>query len=178
MRTKWWPCFTILLLMIGGNGGAADLAGVDIHGFISQGFLWSDENNYLERAGPGGRIPVPGNHRRFRGVGFSGGPGFRGVLWERFLSVHGLAGNGDLLLRPLSVKEDKGGERFEAMGQPDFRAWQKDLALTARFDVNQNWLLKLEGHVMDGTADLFVSDNPDGFDQDWFLFAAKVTFSF
>lgn len=27
--------------------GAVDLAGVDVHGFVSQGFLWSGDNNYF-----------------------------------------------------------------------------------------------------------------------------------
>ena len=31
---------------------------------------------------------------------------------------------------------------------------RNDLAITFRYDVNQNWLFKLEGHFMQGTADL------------------------
>jgi hypothetical protein len=75
-------------------------------------------------------------------------------------------------------KDDKDGDRFTAIGQPDFRAWQKDFALTARFDFNEYWLLKIEGHKMDGGGDLFLLDNPDGFEEDWYLFAVKVTFNF
>jgi hypothetical protein len=33
-------------------------------------------------------------------------------------------------------------------------SWQHDLAGTLRFDINQHWLLKLEGHYMKGTAGL------------------------
>ncbi|QTA83546.1 porin domain-containing protein [Desulfonema limicola] len=75
-------------------------------------------------------------------------------------------------------KNDKDGDRFKTIGQPDFRAWQKDFALTARFDFNEYWLLKLEGHKMDGAGDLFILDNPDRLEEDWYLFAAKMTFNF
>ncbi len=61
---------------------------------------------------------------------------------------------------------------------PDHSAWSKDTALTTRFDINPNWTLKLEGHSIDGTALLFQADNPEGTDKGWFLFAAKMTFSF
>ena len=36
---------------------------------------------------------------------------------------------------------------------------QRDLALTFRFDLNQHWLLKLEGHWLNGTAALDKSLN-------------------
>jgi hypothetical protein len=32
--------------------------------------------------------------------------------------------------------------------------YQNDVAVTARYDINKHWLVKLEGHLMDGTADL------------------------
>lgn len=75
-------------------------------------------------------------------------------------------------------KNDKNGNRFITNGQPGFRAWQKDFALTTRFDFNEYWIFKLEGHVINGTGDLFLLDNPDGFKEDWYLFTAKITFSF
>ncbi|MDM8539221.1 hypothetical protein QUF70_20900, partial [Desulfobacterales bacterium HSG17] len=75
-------------------------------------------------------------------------------------------------------KDDKNGDRFIQIGQPDFRAWQKDFALCARFDFNEYWLLKLEGHVINGVGDLFLMSNPEGFEENWYLFAAKVTFDF
>ncbi|GBC63157.1 hypothetical protein DENIS_4150 [Desulfonema ishimotonii] len=40
------------------------------------------------------------------------------------------------------------------------------------------WNVKLEGHVMDGAAQLLYQDNPDGMDDNWLLFAAKVSFTF
>ena len=74
-------------------------------------------------------------------------------------------------------RDDRGGDSYLLWGE-DFQAWQKDLALSLRFDINEYWLLKLEGHLMDGAATLLASDNPDGYEQHDFLFAAKVTFNF
>lgn len=58
--------------------------------------------------------------------------------------------------------------------------FQRDVAITTRYDLNAHWLLKLEGHVIHGTAAL---DNPalnNGTDrallpQTWGLFLAKTT---
>jgi hypothetical protein len=76
-------------------------------------------------------------------------------------------------------KDDKDGNIFLQRGDKDFQAWQKDFAVTTRFDINSYWLLKLEAHAIDGAASsLLKADNTDGFDRRYFLFAAKVTFSF
>lgn len=58
-------------------------------------------------------------------------------------------------------------------------AYQHDLALTFRYDINANWLLKLEAHAMRGTADLDPSLN-DGMPRssltkDWALALIKTT---
>lgn len=60
------------------------------------------------------------------------------------------------------------------------RSWLKDGCLSTRFDINSNWLFKLEGHLMNGTAILLEADNPEGFglNPHWFLFSAKITFHF
>jgi len=58
---------------------------------------------------------------------------------------------------------------------------QKDLALSARFDVNQSWLVKAEVHFMGGAGLLSEVDNPDGsenYESRWTLFAIKTTFNF
>lgn len=69
--------------------------------------------------------------------------------------------------------------RDGADSTPDFAAWQKDVALTARFDVTDNWTLKAEGHFISGTGDLDGSINPDGItEESWNLFAVKSTFNF
>ena len=57
--------------------------------------------------------------------------------------------------------------------------YQNDLALTFRFDLTTHWLLKLEGHYMNGTLDLAPALN-DGtaknvLKRDWGVFFAKTT---
>ncbi len=65
-------------------------------------------------------------------------------------------------------------------------AWLKDFAFTTRFDVNEYWIVKLEGHYFNGLKGVTgvtyydaendpISDAPDA---KWFMFAAKVTFIF
>lgn len=58
--------------------------------------------------------------------------------------------------------------------------FQKDLALSFRFDVKDWWIVKLEGHWLQGTALLRdnVANPPPHSKEDWFMFAAKTTFSF
>jgi hypothetical protein len=57
--------------------------------------------------------------------------------------------------------------------------YQQDAALTMRFDINQNWLVKLEGHYMRGTAALdpaLNSNQPlNELTRDWGVFMAKTT---
>ncbi len=55
-----------------------------------------------------------------------------------------------------------------------------DICLSARFDINDNWIIKLEGHKMEGLFGVQPEDGKtfeDG-DEDWYLYAAKMTFSF
>ena len=54
-------------------------------------------------------------------------------------------------------------------------AFQRDLAVTLRYDVNDHWLWKLEGHFIDGTADVDVATNPKRY---WGLFLLRTTVSF
>ena len=56
-------------------------------------------------------------------------------------------------------------------------AWQKDFALTTKFDLNMSWCLKFEGHFMNGLAFGGGSKN-DNIEEDWFLFASKLAFIF
>ncbi len=72
-----------------------------------------------------------------------------------------------------SNSDDKDGSG----STPKYAAWQKDYALSLRFDVNQYWVAKLEGHLMDGVAQCLAMDN-DSYEDDWWVFAAKMTFSF
>jgi hypothetical protein len=58
-------------------------------------------------------------------------------------------------------------------------ARQHDLALTLRFDLNLYWILKLEGHYMNGTAGLSSALNDsrpqEELTENWALFLAKTT---
>ena len=56
-------------------------------------------------------------------------------------------------------------------------AWQKDFALTTKFDLNMSWCLKFEGHFMNGLAFGGGVEN-DNIEEDWFLFASKLAFIF
>jgi hypothetical protein len=75
-------------------------------------------------------------------------------------------------------EDDKDGDELEAEGEPDYRAWLKDWAITTRFDVNSYCNVKLEGHLIDGAALVMAQDNPEDVDEHWFMLAAKVSFYF
>lgn len=53
-----------------------------------------------------------------------------------------------------------------------------DYAISTRFDINENWIVKLEGHYLDGTSVLNQAQNPDGFDDSWMMFLTKATYTF
>ncbi|MBT8339306.1 MAG: hypothetical protein HKP58_18965 [Desulfatitalea sp.] len=76
--------------------------------------------------------------------------------------------------------DDKDGDNV-SQEQYYHDAWEKDLALTFRFDINDNWIFKIEGHAVDGTALVFRADNPKG-DEDpgsrFYYGAAKLTVVF
>jgi hypothetical protein len=73
--------------------------------------------------------------------------------------------------------DDKDGDDWVEIGLPAYLAWQKDLAITTRFDVGEHWTIKLEGHLMDGAARLPASiQNLQ--EQETVLLAVKTTFHF
>jgi hypothetical protein len=80
-------------------------------------------------------------------------------------------------------KDKDGKERVQkGLDTERYRGWLKDICLTTRFDVNENWIFKIEGHKMNGAAVLLGEDNPapatgDRYEKDWYLYAAKVTFN-
>lgn len=74
-------------------------------------------------------------------------------------------------------RDDKDGERYAASEQ-EFLAWNKDLGITARFDVTDGWVLKLEGHFVDGAASSNVSPGEDGYEDSWNWFGARATYYF
>jgi len=71
--------------------------------------------------------------------------------------------------------DDRSGDNSK-FAKP-YLAWQRDAAATLRFDVNEHWLWKVEAHFIDGTADLFASENakPERY---WGLFLFKTTVTF
>jgi hypothetical protein len=56
---------------------------------------------------------------------------------------------------------------------------QQDATLTLRFDINSHWLVKVEGHYMDGTAGLVnalrISPPPANPARTWSTFLVKTT---
>ena len=57
--------------------------------------------------------------------------------------------------------------------------FQKDAALSLRFDPEPWWVLKVEGHYIRGTALLDDNaNNPVRNDTGWFMIMVKTTFSF
>jgi len=75
-------------------------------------------------------------------------------------------------------KGDREGDFFVRSNRPTYYAWAKDFAVSLRFDINSNWIVKLEGHSTDGTSMVYTIDNPEGVERYWYLGAAKVTFRF
>jgi hypothetical protein len=68
------------------------------------------------------------------------------------------------------------------LNPPKSACWQHDVAVTLRFDVTRNWLIKLEGHFMDGTASVSSALQPGPVPtnqaQDWEALFAKTTVYF
>ena len=73
---------------------------------------------------------------------------------------------------------DKHGSNYVAQGRPDYLAWQKDAALFARFDINDNFIVKIEGHHVNGVAAVLPGDNASINEKDWYYGVVKATFSF
>lgn len=57
-----------------------------------------------------------------------------------------------------------------------WQTWQKEKVLTLRFDPVRNLVIKLEGHLIDGTWNM--SEYTDESKRDWYLLATKATVSF
>lgn len=87
--------------------------------------------------------------------------------------------------------DDRNGEGYEKINLPGHLGWEKDICLSMRFDLNEYWIVKLEGHHIDGTyqmKDAALSaintarsngeDPARAVDKDFFLYAAKVSYSF
>ncbi|MBI5897096.1 MAG: hypothetical protein HZB24_14200 [Desulfobacterales bacterium] len=111
-------------------------------------------------------IPIP--DRNFTGESYYLSASYRFVDWFTL---------GAYYSEYYPDKDDKDGDN-EAI---DHNAWEKDLALTLRFDINEYWIFKVEGHAVDGIANVLSVDNADNndFSEDrWYYGAAKLTFNF
>lgn len=76
------------------------------------------------------------------------------------------------------MRGDDEGEFVEYLGYPDYAGWQKEAVVTLRIDLNPNWILKLEGHRINGVGQVFENTDIDDLEEDWSLFAVKTTVSF
>lgn len=81
-------------------------------------------------------------------------------------------------------RHDHGGQFYRNQGLPRALAWQKDLTLSLRLDLNEHWIIKFEGHALDGlahalddTLDLFETTETS-ISEKWQLWAIKTTFHF
>ncbi len=77
--------------------------------------------------------------------------------------------------------DDKDGKKLEREGDyPDYYAWLKDACLSTRFDINEYWSFKLEGHKMNGIYGITIERDEDPFatEKDWYLFTSKFSYSF
>ena len=76
-------------------------------------------------------------------------------------------------------EDDKNGKKRAEEGlasdQPS-DGYQKDFCVSLRFDINDNWLLKLETHMMNGTHN--VLGKPVNDEKRWLFNAVKLTYSF
>ena len=71
-------------------------------------------------------------------------------------------------------KNDRDGDDLAVRSD----AWEKDFALSLRFDINEYMIFKIEGHMVDGTARVIRADDNAGTDENFTYGVAKVTFSF
>ncbi|NLD36830.1 MAG: hypothetical protein GX654_08175 [Desulfatiglans sp.] len=60
----------------------------------------------------------------------------------------------------------------------NYAAWQKEIVPSLRYDISDNMIVKGEVHFIDGVAQVYNFNNPDGREKDWVLYALKATYSF
>lgn len=75
-----------------------------------------------------------------------------------------------------SMKNDKEGTSRTNVVNPS--AWRKDIAVGARYQLNENWVAKVEYHLVDGAAMQLGFLNADGAERYWNYFAGKIAFNF
>ena len=115
-------------------------------------------------SGPEGR-----ESRKSHSLGYYGGIDYRFTPWLEVGAYYSVY---------YPNKHDRDGSTLAAYGMPDYMGWQKDACLSFRFDPVPGWTCKVEGHYIDGAAQVFDYRDPQEVEDRWGLFAAKVTFSF
>ncbi|QWV93389.1 hypothetical protein KP004_19840 [Geomonas oryzisoli] len=74
-------------------------------------------------------------------------------------------------------RHHRDGSTFEDLGVgAPWQTWQKEKVLTLRFDPMRNLVLKVEGHLIDGTWNM--SEYTDASKRNWYLVATKATVFF
>ncbi len=79
--------------------------------------------------------------------------------------------------------DDKSGSSMALLGYPTEAGHSRDWCLSTRFDINEYWVIKVEGHMIDGLAVMYMQDQKTtdtGYDVDdeWYLGAVKISYSF
>ncbi len=84
-----------------------------------------------------------------------------------------------------SDSKDRDGDDLDISVLPNFYRWQNDLCLSTRIDLNDHWLIKFEGHQINGTAlvkitqnDIYEFRDTNKLKENWMLLLAKTTFHF
>ncbi len=126
-----------------------------------------------------GKLAMTAKHKEFESEGYYGAMSYRFTDWFEagfYYSVY------------YADRDDKKGKNNESgsrklNGYKDHEAWLKDACLSFRFDINENWIFKIEGHKMDGAAILMKEINFNSYgrldtQKDWYLGAVKMTFNF
>lgn len=77
-------------------------------------------------------------------------------------------------------RDDRDGRKFarDNPGLPAYQMYQRDLTTSLRFDLNDFWMVKAEGHFIQGTGSLLAADQRTAGGKNWILFAAKTSFIF
>lgn len=77
--------------------------------------------------------------------------------------------------------KDHKNEGWGMIKKPDYFGWNKDSCMALQFDLNDNCIFKLEGHYMDGAAQIDYIESLEDYSNSnryWYLFAAKLSVNF
>jgi hypothetical protein len=75
-------------------------------------------------------------------------------------------------------RDDREGSILNLLGMDDYNAWEKRWVFSSRFNLTDNWIVKLEAHLIDGTISVSPGMNPNGRERYTKLLAIKTTAHF